>query len=138
LALLALFCGCASPEARIRRNPELFESFPPEAQEAIRQGTIEVGFTPEMVKMALGGPARVLQRRTAEADTTIWSYSGSRYRSSMRPVDTHRSYRDRHGRLRTYSDWTWVDAGQFVDYEVLRVEFRDGKVVAIETPDGGR
>jgi hypothetical protein len=132
-AAALLLAGCATPEARIRRDPERFAGFPPAAQALIREGRIDVGFSPEMVHMALGPPAQQRERVTADGRATIWVYTSSRYRSVMRPVETVYTYRDRRGRLRTSSEWTWIDAGHFVDVARLLVEFREGRVSSIES-----
>lgn len=51
-----------------------FDSWPPETQEAIRAGRIEVGFTPEQVEMAWGEPDYVSRevRATNEAERWVW------------------------------------------------------------------
>lgn len=66
--------GCASPESRIRKNPDLFAQFSPEDQEKIRAGTIDIGFTAPMVQMALGQPSRVGRRTTESGVQEIWSF----------------------------------------------------------------
>jgi hypothetical protein len=66
--------GCASPETRIRKEPELFAQFAPAVQEKIRAGTIDIGFSAPMVQMALGRPSRVYRRTSQEGVQEIWSY----------------------------------------------------------------
>lgn len=77
LAALVL-AACASPESRIRDNQTTFDSYPPQAQQKIRAGQIDVGFTPEMVRMALGAPDHVYQRTATEGSSEVWGYTQSR------------------------------------------------------------
>jgi hypothetical protein len=134
LLLGLLAAGCVStPARRIERNAELFKTLPPEVQANLRQGRIEVGYTKDMVYLALGGPQRVFARKTATAETTIWSYSRAAYSSDMQPIPATTWYRDRHGRLHPAFDWVWVDAGRASEYEAMRVEFAGDKAIAIET-----
>ena len=58
LPLALLLAGCATPEKRIQQNQDLFDSFPVAAQARIRGGQIDLGFTPDMVRIALGDPQR--------------------------------------------------------------------------------
>lgn len=75
LALLALNAGCvSSPESRIAKNRSAFDSYPTEVQAALRKGEVKVAFTPEQVRIALGGPDRVLTRTNAEGQSEIWIY----------------------------------------------------------------
>jgi hypothetical protein len=55
IAAVALM-ACNTTGSRISRQQELFDSYPPEVQENIRNGVVEVGYTPEMVVMAIGEP----------------------------------------------------------------------------------
>jgi outer membrane protein assembly factor BamE (lipoprotein component of BamABCDE complex) len=72
---LAFLAGCATPEARIKKNPEIFAQLSPGDQELIRQGKVAVGFTKEMVKLALGEPDRVYTRTDATGSGETWSYT---------------------------------------------------------------
>ena len=66
--------GCATPEARIEKNPAAFARLSPTQQEMIKQGQVGVGFDQEMVKLALGEPDRVRARTDAQGTTEVWSY----------------------------------------------------------------
>ena len=128
-----LLAGCLStPESRIGRNPELFATFPAEAQAKIRQGGIEVGFTRDMVKMAIGAPRFVHTRTTAAGVTEVWTYTGVTFSTTMQPADGSYLYRDRAGVIRRAYEPGWVDVQERREYPTLRVEFEGGKVKAIE------
>ena len=66
--------GCATPEARIQKNPEAFARLTPAQQELIKKGQAGVGFDQEAVKLALGDPDRVLARTDKSGTTEVWSY----------------------------------------------------------------
>ena len=132
LLVLALV-GCATPESRIRRHPDMFASFPTNVQANVRSGIVDVGYTPDMVYVALGRPARVIERTAAEGRFEIWVYTDITYSTQFEPIETTYWYRTHRGDLRLARDWSWVDVRQRHEYEILRVEFKDGKVLAIET-----
>jgi len=131
-SLLAV-SGCATPEARINRNPELFASFPPDVQEKIRLGQVDIGFTGDMVTMALGQPNRIYARQSATGVIEVWSYTSSVTRTNRQRVRADFRYRDSSGRSRSGSDWVWVDVQSETEFERIRIEYIDGVVSAIET-----
>jgi hypothetical protein len=128
-----LLAACAStPESRIKKNPELFASFPAEAQAKIQKGEVDIGFTPDMVEIAKGKPNRTYSRRTAAGDAEVWSYTSFRYTTDRQRVEVRGRVADDGGKYRTYNDWVWVDVQRQTEYEVYRVEFTNGKVSAVE------
>ena len=88
-ASLILLCagfvsGCSSsPGNRIRKNQELFDSLPPQAQTSIRAGKVEVGFTPDMVRLALGEPDRLYVRTSERGSTEVWAYAAKSFAPSV-------------------------------------------------------
>ena len=74
--LAAALAACESPQSRIQHGRALFDSYPPEAQQIIRAGKVEVGFTMEQARMALGGPDRVFTETTAALTREVWVYGG--------------------------------------------------------------
>lgn len=125
--------GCATPERRIRSHPEMFSAFPTNVQTNVRNGIVDVGYSPDMVYIALGRPDRVAQRTTIEGRMEIWVYTDTTYDTQFAPIETSYWYRTSRGDLRLARDWSWVDVRQRHEYEILRVEFKDGKVAALET-----
>ncbi|MDA1085513.1 MAG: hypothetical protein O2901_00650 [Verrucomicrobia bacterium] len=132
MALLTIMTGCATPESRIKKHPEMFSVFPPEVQERVRLGEIRVGDTSDMVYIALGHPDRVYTRRTSNASVEVWAFSGHNYRHDYRPVRARVAYHDSDGRLRHGYQTDWVRVEWTEEYEALRVEFLDGSATAIE------
>jgi hypothetical protein len=76
IAAIAL-TACNTTGSRIRRQQALFDSYPPEVQQNIRNGVIEVGYTPEMVVMALGEPDRKAVAQPGEESAEVWTYRRS-------------------------------------------------------------
>ncbi len=129
-----LICGviclfltaCATtPERRIAKNPELFESFPEEVQSNVRAGIIEIGYDPDMVRIALGEPDRISTRQREGEQLEAWTYVGVYH--------TSETYRVRDfGRFSTMDQNIVIDRTRRNVYDRVRVEFLDGKVVAVE------
>ena len=131
LSLIAL-AGCATPESRIKEKPEVFNSFPPEVQSKVRTGQVDIGYTKDMVYIALGKPDREYTRTTAAGSFVVWSYT-DRYTTTERQRITG-DFRivDPQGGFRTTRDTIWADVDVPHEYEKLRLEFKDDAVSAIE------
>jgi hypothetical protein len=133
LTLLVVTAGCLStPERRISKHPGLFAGLPPEAQARIRQGEVDLGFTADMVQLALGNPARVLTRRTVAGALEIWQYTALRHGTLLRPVRSSYAYRGRDGRIHHGLDTGFMEVDRLEEFTVLSIEFENGKVRAIE------
>jgi len=137
LALLALLlvAGCETIDTRIKQNPELFAKLDAATQEKIKQGIIDLGFTPDMVHLALGEPDQKRERRSTEGAEMVWVYStyyerydGTRFAGYRRRVywdGVVNSYR-------VYYQPVFADTFRPETEERIRVVFRDGKVTVIE------
>jgi hypothetical protein len=128
----AALAACATPASRIERNPAVFATYPPEVQENIRKGIVEVGYTTDMVFIAKGEPKRKYQRRTADGVFDVWSYVGTDYWTDRQRVMGSYHVQDASGKTRTLHDSVWVDVRQEREYEKMRIEFQDGVVTALE------
>ena len=122
--------GCATPEARIEKNPEIFARLTPSQQEMIKKGQVGVGFDQEMVKLALGEADRVLARTDKAGTSEVWSYV------TYDGDDGHMLYR---GYYHRYYGWGNPIYPYYMNYpsrrmrEQLKVTFgADGKVASIE------
>jgi hypothetical protein len=71
--LLAL-AGCNTINHRISEKQDVFDRLDPRTQDKIRQGIVEVGYTEDMVYIALGPPDAQHQKVTAKGDETTWAY----------------------------------------------------------------
>ena len=136
LLLLLLLAGCASTEQRIHQNQELFDSLPVADQARIRGGEIDLGYTPDMVRIAYGDPQRQRVRRTAEGTTEVWDYLDTVHSYDRQRVDIDGLSIYGAGGVRTTSGGAWISVLQEKQTLRARVEFRQGKVAAIEeVPD---
>jgi len=135
IILLASWCvsSCSTPESRINKNPELFASFPLDVQAKVQQGQVDIGFTGDMVIMALGEPNRKYTRQTSTGVHEVWSYTYTTTKTDRQRVQTDVRYRDSSGKNRTSSEWSWVDVPRETEHERIRIEYADGNVTAIET-----
>ncbi|MCX7819508.1 MAG: hypothetical protein N2652_09955 [Kiritimatiellae bacterium] len=132
-AAALMVSGCATtPQDRIRRHAELFASFPPEIQAKVRAGRVEPGFTPDMVRIALGRPDRVITRLTPEGETVVWVYTDAVPETWSEPVPVFWPYRSAGGVYRWYPDIFWSYRTAWRERDAARVEFRDGRVTAVE------
>lgn len=132
LAVVLALAGCASPRARIEKNPEVFAALPADVQAAVREGRIDIGFSKDAVYLALGRPDRQYRRTTAQGTVSVWSFVASEYYTDSQLMDGHYYVRDRRGRLRPVYDSQWVDVRHSREYETLRIEFQDDVVTAVE------
>jgi hypothetical protein len=66
--------GCASPQmSRIDRNRDLYEQWPLDVRQAILDGKVEKGMTPEMVRVAWGEPTDTMPSPSGPGEE-IWVY----------------------------------------------------------------
>lgn len=108
----------------------MFESYPLEVRERIAAGQVAVGFTPDMVRMALGEPARVAHRRTENETVEVWVYTRDRPRFGI-GIGVGMGSWGRHSGVTTGVGVSTGTGGWGPD-EVMRVEFRDGVVQAVD------
>jgi hypothetical protein len=126
---LWLAAGCSTPATRIRQNPELFAQLAPEQQAMIQHGQVGIGFTAEMVRLALGEPDHFSTRTDADGPSEIWSYV------TYEGADGAPLYR---GWYHHYYMWGDPAYPYYLSYpgrrehEHFRVIFRNDRVVSIE------
>jgi hypothetical protein len=73
-AWVAVACGCSSVHSRIEQNRPQYSTWPLEVREKIAAGKVDVGFTPQQVRVALGEPDYISTRTTADGTTEVWGY----------------------------------------------------------------
>lgn len=132
LALFAvlLLAGCASrPDERIRQSSQTFSQLPPDVQQRIRAGQIDLGYTEEMVWMALGEPARRVERVDLDGRTQVWVYS----RTQSQPRFSFGIGMGNYGRHSAVGTSVGVSTGGgYYEDEAMRVEFLHGRVVRVD------
>jgi hypothetical protein len=80
LLALAVAGGCASPQfKRIDADRDVYESWPIEVRQAVLDGKVEKGMTPEMVRMAIGKPTEIVSTSTVPGGEEIWIYRTGGY-----------------------------------------------------------
>jgi hypothetical protein len=73
LLTVGLLVSCSSPQfSRIDQNRDIYESWPIETKQAVLDGKVDPGMTPEMVRVSWGQPTEVSQSNPGEE---IWIYS---------------------------------------------------------------
>jgi hypothetical protein len=123
--LLLVAAGCASVESRIQDNEAAFNTWPADVQEKVRAGKVEMGFTPEMVEVALGKPDRTSSRTTERGQADVWVYHDEAPRFSI-------GLGLGSGRGSTGFGGGVTVGDDFRDEENMRVVFEGGRVTAIE------
>jgi hypothetical protein len=127
LASAVFLTACSStPDSRIARSQAAFNQYPSAVQQKIRAGEVDIGFTPEMVLLALGEPARQFTHQTEAGTVELWVYhdTGPRFSFGL-GVGSF-------GRHSATSVGVGGSTGGYDPEEKMRVEFRDGKVTAVE------
>lgn len=127
LLLLFTAAGCATtPPARIEKNRPAFDSYSAEVQEKIRAGNVDLGFTPPMVRFALGEPERELRRASAAGEEDVWVY-----RRPAAGFGFGLGIGGGGGRT-GYGAGVSLSTATNSDEDAMRIIFREGKVTAIE------
>ena len=73
LAAALVLGGCASGQMnRIDANRDIYETWPIETRQAVLDGKVEQGMTPEMVKVAWGTPTEVVTNPGGGVGDEVW------------------------------------------------------------------
>jgi len=132
---LGFLVGCQTVETRIKEKPEVFASVDKETQDKIKQGIIDLGFTEDMVYLALGAPDQKRESLTANGNTVTWIYNTyyTRYEGTAMMGYHRRVYFDPY--LKTYRVYyrpVMNDVYREEKEERIRIIFKDGKANVIE------
>ena len=133
-AMIAL-TACNTTASRIKQKAEVFASLPPAEQERLRNGTVAIGDTPDMVFIAIGAPDRSIAKTSAGARSMEWiyrryyeNYEGTAFAGYRRRV----AFDPRTGRRFIYSEPYYAEVYRSETEEHLRVTFENGLVATIE------
>ena len=127
--------GCSTVQSRIEERQHVFNTLDPQTQARIRQGLIDVGYTTDMVYMAMGKPDETRERTSDEGQNTTWIYNAywQQYEGSRMVGYRRHVYFDRVAKAyRVFYEPVHADLYSDQVEERTRVEFRDGRVTAIE------
>lgn len=136
LAAAALLLGaCSTIESRIQEKSAVFNSLDPVAKDKISHGDIDLGFTPDMVYIALGDPDARRERISSTGSTEEWvyrsyysDYAGSAFMGYRRWYGHHPYGRG----YRVYWRPVHYDVYRDVPEDNIRVTFQQGRVVMID------
>jgi hypothetical protein len=125
--------GCSTVNSRINEKGPLFYSLDADTRAKISHGDVGMGFTPDMVYMALGNPDAKRHRTTADGTSETWIY-GTYY--DRYDGGAYLGYRRwggwRGGFYRMYWEPIYAPFSRPVLSDDIRVTFRNGKVERID------
>lgn len=75
ISLALVGCETGGINARIQEKSTVFAALSPEQQQVIKEGSIELGYTGDMVYMALGKPSKVRAKDAPEGRVEMWTYN---------------------------------------------------------------
>lgn len=131
LLALTLLAACSTPQTRAKGQVELMASLTPEERAQVEAGEVDLGFTEEMVMIALGKPDRKYSERTAAGERVVWAY---RARGGLSGLSVGVGTAIGSGtRGSSYGGGVSVGTeGRRVAEERMRVVFSEGRVIGIE------
>ena len=126
-----MLAGCSTVSSRIAKNREAFNTWPAAVQDRVVVGQIDIGFTADQVRVALGEPDRIFTRTTADGTSQVWSYRDRGPRFGFGVGVGMGSLGGRHG---TFGGIGLGTGGGYRDDEKMGVVFDPaGRVSTIET-----
>jgi hypothetical protein len=134
-ASFGFLVGCQSVNERIKEKPDVFASVDKATQDKIKQGIIDLGFTPDLVYLALGQPDQKRESVTAAGTSVTWIYNTyyQRYDGTAFVGYERRVYFDPLVRsYRIYYHPAYAETYHDEKEERIRVVFRNGKAAVIE------
>lgn len=137
IAAVLLLGACSTVNSRINEKAPLFYSLDPNTRAKIAHGDIDIGFTPDMVYIALGRPDVTRQQVSNNGQTEQWIYRSYYYDDwpGYGYVGYHRWYAwNPYGRYyRVYWEPMFPDFyTRGIPEDDIRVTFQNGKVVMID------
>jgi hypothetical protein len=134
--LSLLVAGCSTVDSRIAKNRAAFNTWPPAVQDKVVLGQVDIGFTADQVRVALGEPDRVFTRTTGDGTSQIWSYRDRGPRFGFGVGVGGGSFGSRGG---TFGGVGIGTGGGYRDDEKMGVVIdATGRVSSIETRDRAR
>jgi len=119
-------CVASTPQTRISDNRTLYASFPSEVQRKVSAGEVDIGFTEEMVGLAMGKPGRKLTRSDETGEAEVWIYYKRKPKVSL-------GFGVSSGGYGGVGTGVSMSTANNPEDEVRRIIFHEGKVTAIET-----
>lgn len=135
LVFTVVLAGCSTIDNRIQEKSDVFAKLDPVTQSKLKQGIIDLGFTPDMVYIALGKPDEIRERTGDGGHKTVWKYNTyyERYEGTVHAGYRRFVYWDPQIRAyRIYYEPVYANLYSAQKETCIRVTFRDDKVAAIE------
>lgn len=119
--LCLVLAGCETLDSRLTRNQAALNNMPPAHQNLIRQGKIQVGFTPAEVYLAWGAPTHKSFTETSQGVLETWYYT---------TTQTETYYREERYFDRDYGRWRFIDRPyhRYLEYLFQEAVFSNGRV----------
>jgi hypothetical protein len=134
LLLAALLLGaCSTINSRINEKAPVFYGLDPAVRAQIAHGDVGIGFTPDMVYIALGRPDVKYHRVAQGGQAEVWIYRSyyDEY-DGIAHVGYHRWYAGGPRGYRVYWEPVYTDVYSTVASDDIRVVFKDGKVTIVD------
>jgi hypothetical protein len=134
-AAFGFLAGCQSVDDRIKQKPDVFASIDKATQDKIKQGIIDLGYTEDMVYLALGAPDQKRESITAAGRSVVWLYNTyyQRYDGTAFVGYERRVFYDPALKTYRYSYRpAYADTYRNEKEERIRVVFKAGKAAVIE------
>lgn len=128
--------GCSTVHSRIEEKSAVYNSLDPNTQAKISHGDVDLGFTTDMVYMALGNPDVRRQAVSTTGQTETWIYRSYYDAEDPAFVGFHHFHRwyayDPY--MHHYHMYWGPYAGEVPEYaqDDIRVTFQNGRVIAID------
>lgn len=135
LLLALLFAGCSTIDSRIREKSAAFGALDAPTQDKIRLGRVEVGFTTDLVYIALGTPDERTTKTSSSGTDETWIYN-SYHQDYL--GSAHSGYRryvvidPRTKQAVVFYEPVYTQVYQDRIEERIRIAFKAGKVDSIE------
>ena len=132
---LVFAAGCQNVADRIKEKPEVFAKLDRVIQEKIKLGIVELGYSPDMVYLALGEPSEKRETIAEAGRSETWIYSTyfQRYDGTAFVGYARRVYFDPGTKsYRTFYEPAYSDVYREGKEDHIRIVFKDGKVTVIE------
>ncbi len=132
---LAFLSGCQTVNDRIKEKPEAFAQVDKATQDKIKQGIIDIGYSEDLVYLALGNPDQKRESVSANGRTVTWIYNTyyQRYDGTQFAGYHRHVYFDPYLRsYRVYYQPVFAEVYNDEKEERIRIVFKDGKAAVIE------
>ncbi len=135
VVLVGSFAGCNTFERRAEEHSGVFASLDAATRDRLRNRDLNVGYTLDMVYIAMGAPDERRVRHSADGSETTWIYNAYWQEYQGQALVGYRRYVVRDSLTGRYQVvYEPAREGVFAprEEERIRVTFRNDRVVAIE------